>query len=122
VNTRAVLKELRELRRAAQDQAQACDKLILGIESSPENDTATIDQSKSELGPRRHCAAVRRMRAQGDPRAFKVGKRHLMTVDAHAEELARVTRARPLAKATAVVDGGNAYDRALAKARAVSAR
>ncbi len=46
-----------------------------------------IDQQSSPLGPRRHCAAVRRRMATGDSRASRVGRRFLLTQEALAEEL-----------------------------------
>ena len=117
MNTRRVLKELRGLRRAAQDQAQAaqdqaqhCDRLIEDLESGPQNDTDMIDQHASALGSRRHCEAVRRRRSEGKLDAFKFGRRHVLTAEAYAEELtwagrsdAQLARcgARPAAEAEA---------------------
>lgn len=46
-----------------------------------------IDQSKSPLGPRKHCAAVRRRANEGDERAIISGRRHLLSPDALREEL-----------------------------------
>lgn len=88
-----------------------------------------VDQRQSPLGRRRHCAAVRRLAAEGDGRVAIVGKKHLMTSAALAEELARVT----LDAAAVANDAGapgaapyppvesDAYQRALALARAVGA-
>jgi hypothetical protein len=53
-----------------------------------------VDQAASPLGPRRHCAAVRRRVAHSEPGASVVGRRHLLSVAALAEELNRTT-ARP---------------------------
>ena len=53
------------------------------------------DQRRSPiLGPRRHCAAVRRRLDADprDPRAKIVGDRFLLTTDAIAEELERIGR------------------------------
>jgi hypothetical protein len=47
-----------------------------------------IDQKKSPLGPKRHCAVTRRLWAAGDPRAMiGSGRRFLLTMDAIKEEL-----------------------------------
>ena len=48
-----------------------------------------IDQAASPLGRRRHCAAVRRRVSRGDPGAVLVGRRHLLSPEALAEELRR---------------------------------
>jgi hypothetical protein len=48
-----------------------------------------IDQRRSALGAKRHNAAVRRLLAQGLPGAAVVGRRHLLSTAAHAEELRR---------------------------------
>lgn len=81
VNTRAVLSELREIRRR-------CETLIERIETEPlANATDLIDQHKSRLSVRRHCAAVRRRRAEGKSDAFVSGRLYLLTPEAHQEEL-----------------------------------
>jgi hypothetical protein len=49
------------------------------------------DQSASPLGKRRHCAAVRRRVGHGEPGAAIVGRRHLLSADALAEELENVS-------------------------------
>lgn len=46
-----------------------------------------IDQKKSLLGPKKHCAAVRRRALEGDERAIISGRRFLLHPDAHREEL-----------------------------------
>lgn len=48
-----------------------------------------VDQRRSPLGPRKHCAAVRRMAAEGDTRAYKRGKLYMMSREALLEEMAR---------------------------------
>lgn len=98
VNTRAVLTELRELRRTVRDIEQGCERLIERLETEPRNElVGMIDQHGSDLGPKRHCAVVRR-RIQDDKRgAIIVGRRHLLSPEAYAEECAR--RFRPPAKA-----------------------
>jgi len=63
-----------------------------------------VEQGASPLGTRRHCTAVRRRLDHGEPGAAIVGRRHLLTAAALAEELGRTSalRARPssrLAKA-----------------------
>ena len=52
-----------------------------------------VDQHQSPLGPRRHCTAVRRLVAAGEPGAAIVGRRYLLTREALAQELMRVGRA-----------------------------
>jgi hypothetical protein len=49
-----------------------------------------IDQSKSPLGRRRHCYAVRRRISEHQPGAAVVGRRHLLTQEALTEELSRL--------------------------------
>lgn len=58
-----------------------------------------VDQHGSDLGPRRHCAAVRRRIAKREPGATIQGRRHLLSLEAYEEELARSLRS--LAKAAA---------------------
>lgn len=52
------------------------------------------DQRQSQLGPRRHCLAVRRrLRADPEGRSAKIlGNRFLLTLDAIAEEMERLGR------------------------------
>jgi hypothetical protein len=50
-----------------------------------------IDQSASPLGRRRHCAAVRRRRARGEPGAAVIGRRYLLSADALRAELERAS-------------------------------
>lgn len=49
-----------------------------------------IDQHSSPLGPRRHCAAVRKRVQSGDEGAAIVGRRLLLSHEALAAELARI--------------------------------
>lgn len=49
-----------------------------------------IDQHSSPLGPRRHCAAVRRRVQTGDGSAAIVGRRLLLSEDAIALELGKL--------------------------------
>jgi hypothetical protein len=49
------------------------------------------DQASSPLGRRRHCAAVKRRLASGKPGAALAGRRHLLSAEALAEELSRVS-------------------------------
>jgi hypothetical protein len=51
-----------------------------------------IDQNASPLGPKRHCAAVRRRVAKGLPGAATVGRRHLVSPESLSEELAATSR------------------------------
>ncbi|MEI9949473.1 MAG: hypothetical protein WDO74_10940 [Pseudomonadota bacterium] len=54
-----------------------------------------VDQHASALGPRRHCAAVRRRIAEGAPGAERAGRRLLLTPEALQEELSRGSKKRP---------------------------
>jgi len=59
-------------------------------------DCGMHDQTASPLGRRRHCAATRRRTAAGDPGAAVVGRRHLLSDAALAEELQSITtKAKP---------------------------
>lgn len=49
-------------------------------------------QHASPLGPRRHCAAVRRRLTKGEAGASIVGRKHLLSPAALAEELQRTRR------------------------------
>jgi len=59
------------------------------------NEPGWIDQHASPLGPRRHCAAVRRRIAEGAPGAERAGRRLLLTPDALREELSRGSKKQP---------------------------
>lgn len=115
MNTRNVLGELRQLRRG-------CDKLIEQIESDPQNDTEDwIDQTQTKLGPRRHCKIVQRRVAAGLLDARILGRKHLLTPAAHAEEgasigKARLARCRAKRPSPCGTEIGSAYDRAMARA------
>lgn len=50
-----------------------------------------IAQSNSPLGRRRHCSAVKRRLAQCESGAAIVGRQHLLSADALAEELQRAS-------------------------------
>ena len=54
-----------------------------------------IDQATSLLGRRRHCAAVRRRMAAGAAGAAVVGRRCLLSSDAHDEELGSLGKRPP---------------------------
>lgn len=54
-----------------------------------------VSQTDSPLGPRRHCAAVRRRMGAGEGGASKVGRRYLLTREALAEELHRLGQSEP---------------------------
>lgn len=58
-----------------------------------------IGQAESPLGRKRHCAAVRRLVAEGNPGAAIVGRRHLLAPDALSDALGEVSR--PKSKAPA---------------------
>lgn len=51
-----------------------------------------VDQHASALGSRRHCALVRSLMKNGDPRASRVGRRYLLTGDALTEALAHAPK------------------------------
>lgn len=53
-----------------------------------------IDQASSPLGARRHRAAVKRRTGAGLPGAAIVGRRHMLSADALAEELAQQSRGK----------------------------
>jgi len=61
-----------------------------------------IEQSKSALGPRRHCRAVKRRVALGDGSAAIVGRRHLLSQAAYSDELMRPAGAKQ--KKTSIAD------------------
>lgn len=98
-----LIQRLREACRKVRELGDTVD-ILLEVASGPQNDV-DIDQHRSLLGARRHCGAVRRRIAEGLPGAVKIGRRYLLSPDAHAEELARIGRALPkappLAKARA---------------------
>lgn len=50
-------------------------------------DTSWVEQSASELGPKKHCAAVRRRIAERKPGARINGRRFLLSQEAMVEEL-----------------------------------
>ena len=54
-----------------------------------------VDQSKSPLGRRRHCNAVKRRIGNGEPGAARVGRRYLLTPDALTDELHRLGQGPP---------------------------
>jgi hypothetical protein len=60
-----------------------------------------VDQDDSPLGPRRHCRAVARRLASGEPGALKLGRRQLLTRQALAEELERLAKRRAAKTAAA---------------------
>lgn len=97
MNRRKLLLELEGIRRSCRGVEMACEHLIDTL-GAPDNDTAeAIDQHASVLGPRKHCAAVRRRLEEyergglPEPGASIVGKRHLLTADALTEEIARAS-------------------------------
>ncbi len=67
--------------RAAADEAER----VAADEAAERRDW--IDQTRSMLGRRRHCAAVRRRVAAAHPDAAIVGRRYLLSITAHGEEL-----------------------------------
>jgi hypothetical protein len=67
--------------------ATAKEWATIAAEASDER-RAWIDQVASQLGRRRHVAAVRRRLAAGDGSASMIGRRALLSPEAHDEELA----------------------------------
>lgn len=63
-----------------------------------------IDQHKSALQSKRHCAAVRRLIEAGEPGAARVGRRHLLSAEAYAQELQRVSSKSRKVKPASVAD------------------
>lgn len=59
-----------------------------------ESDPGWVDQTTSPLGSRRHCAAVQRRVRSGIAGASVVGRRHLLSNEALAEELSRLSNER----------------------------
>ena len=68
-------------------EAQAATLRALARTAGPPIDL--VDQHASPLGNRRHCAAVQALVALGKPGASIVGRRHFLTPDALAVELAK---------------------------------
>lgn len=66
------------------------------------NEDGWVSQANSPLGPRRHCAAVRRRIGRGAIDCIIDGKRYLMTRDALHEELLSLGKPRPTVKAIPV--------------------
>lgn len=71
--------------RAAADECDA-------IEAEQQQARASwIDQRRSPLGAKRHCAAVRRLLADGLPGAAVVGRKHMLSAEALEAELQRTS-------------------------------
>lgn len=64
---------------ALEAQAAALRALARDTQTDVSN---MIDQHASPLGPRRHCAVVQKLLAQGHSGASIVGRRHLLTPEA----------------------------------------
>lgn len=60
------------------------DYILQRMQRQGESD-AWVSQRGSPIGPRRHCAVVRRLRAAADPRALIDGERFLLRRDALEE-------------------------------------
>jgi hypothetical protein len=92
-----MLSDLARILRAAADEAERIADEQRGERRS------WIPQTGSPLGSRRHCAAVDRRIAAGEPGAARVGRRRLLAPHALDEELARVSRGeRPAAEGDGV--------------------
>ena len=72
---------------AAALEAQAAVLRELARNEAKSDPKDMIDQHASPLGPRRHCAAVQKLVAQGKPGASIVGRRHLLSPEALEVEL-----------------------------------
>ncbi len=91
---RELLEQLRQARRQARGLEQTFDRLLEACEK-PDNDTVEwLDQDQSALGPRRHCAAVRRRMTENKPGAERIGRRYLLSPAAYAEERGIISRAQ----------------------------
>jgi hypothetical protein len=75
-----------DLARVLRAAADACDEIAAEATAARSD---WVDQHQSQLGPRRHCRAVRRRIAAGASDAAIVGRRQLLSQHAHSEELAR---------------------------------
>lgn len=81
---------------ASQDLIEVIANRVAELVVQRLRDTAQHDlvsQGESPLGSRRHCAAVRRRIDRGQPGASIVGRRHLLSREALAEELSTATTA-----------------------------
>jgi hypothetical protein len=93
VNALAFLEELADL---------VADRVVARLH---EGRPGWVDQHGSPLGPKRHCAAVRRRVASGSGDAAIVGRRMLLSPEALAEELSRASRrAKPIRSEGSVTD------------------
>jgi hypothetical protein len=61
------------------------------LERLRRGDPDMVDQVRSPLGRRRHCAAVRRRLARGEAGAAVVGRAHMLSPEALSEELGRAS-------------------------------
>ena len=77
-----------ELATAVQTLAQTIAAAVVRELRQP-GDDQWIGQADSPLGSRRHNAAVRRRLAAGEGGAARIGRRHLLSRRALAEELGR---------------------------------
>jgi len=80
---------------------------------NPREGSETIDQHDSALGPRRHCAAVRRRMAEGKEGAWRVKRDFLLSAEAYREELERCGKEEPPSPA----EGEDVYQRVLSRGR-----
>jgi hypothetical protein len=74
-------------------------------------------QVDSPLGPRRHCAAVRRRVRTGDPDAQIIGRTFLLSREALAAEMAQVTRCVAQRVTRGTVEDELRHELGLAKTR-----
>jgi hypothetical protein len=75
-----------QLARVLRAAAEECAAIV--AEASAER-AEWVDQSRSPLGPRRHCRAAQRLVAEGSKEAALVGRKQLLSPAAVTAELAR---------------------------------
>jgi hypothetical protein len=78
-----------EFARVLRAAADECDRLEAERRSEHRD---WVDQSASPLGSRRHIARVRARLAAGRDGAARVGRRHLLSPSALAEELSALSK------------------------------
>jgi hypothetical protein len=119
VNALEMVNRVRALQRK---HTKDLDDLAEEIESERQSSTEDwIDQTQTKLGPRRHCKIVQHRVVNDLPGAQILGRRHLLSPAAHAEERAKIGKVRLARCATKQpercgTETGSAYDRAMARA------
>lgn len=80
------------LQALARAHRAAADSFDQSIEAARAELRDWVDQNTSQLGRRRHIAAVRKRLAAGDTGAAFVGRRALLSAEAHRAELAALSQ------------------------------